>query len=126
MAGHHVTFTVAFNRSYDRLSKQLQQRLRLLSIFSFPFFAQAAAFVWGVYDQDGAPDTSSANPDLGRLARASLLEIEGYFPDGTPATYRFQPALMAGNSPPPETTGTRYQRNRLRSLRSLVSKKGLR
>jgi len=91
LAGHHVTFAAAFNRSYDALPAALQARLRALSVYPFPFFAQGAAAVWGLEMDEGG--LAAAGEDLGRLARANLLEVEGRFKDGTPATYRFQPAL---------------------------------
>jgi hypothetical protein len=52
LAGHHRTFATAFARSYDRLPAELQARLRALSMFEFPFFAEAAALVWGLDTTD--------------------------------------------------------------------------
>jgi tetratricopeptide (TPR) repeat protein len=91
LAGHHVTFAAAFNRSYDALPAALQARLRALSVYPFPFFAEGAAAAWGLEMDEGR--LAAAREDLGRLARANLLEVEAWFEDGTPATYRFQPAL---------------------------------
>ncbi|MDX9833384.1 MAG: tetratricopeptide repeat protein, partial [Anaerolineae bacterium] len=91
LAGHHVTFAAAFNRSYDALPAALQARLRALSVYPFPFLAEGAAAVWGLEMDEGG--LAAAGEDLGRLARANLLEVEAWFEDGTPATYRFQPAL---------------------------------
>jgi len=92
LAGHHRTFAVAFNRSYERLPAPIQARLRALSRFPFPFLVQGAALLWGL-TTDGA-DLSAAREHLGEFTRRSLLEVEGWFEDGTPATYRFQPALQ--------------------------------
>ena len=52
LAGHHVTFTTAFERSYSHLSTEMQTRLALLSIFPFPFFTIGAAMVWGGTEDD--------------------------------------------------------------------------
>ncbi len=89
LAGHHVTFSTAFERSYSHLSAEMQTRLALLSVFPFPFFAIGAALVWG----DGEEDVETANQTLDEFARRSLLEVDGWYKDDTPATYRFQPAL---------------------------------
>ncbi|MDY7076499.1 MAG: CHAT domain-containing protein, partial [Chloroflexota bacterium] len=91
LAEHHRTFTVAFDRSYNRLTPALQTRLRALSRFPFPFFVQAAALVWGLTTKDD--HLAAAREDLHQLTQRSLLEIDGYFEDHTPAAYRFQPAL---------------------------------
>jgi len=94
LAAHHATFRVAFERSYRALPPERQARLRRLSVFPFPFFAEGAAAVWGLAGEGDAPDGDAARPDLGRLARASLLEVDGWFTDSDqPATWRFQPAL---------------------------------
>lgn len=100
LAGHHVTFTTAFERSYSHLSPDLQLALTCLSIFPFPFFAEGIAVVTGEIpmDDDDAPSTtnhqlSTARQTLDELARRSLLEVDGWYEDKTPATYRFQPAL---------------------------------
>ncbi|MCA9954418.1 MAG: CHAT domain-containing protein [Anaerolineales bacterium] len=91
---HHVTLAAAFNRSYERLDNEMQQKLRLLSVFTFPFFAEAAAFLWELIDEESKPDSDAARPPLTRLSRGSLLEVAGYFEGGEiPATFRFQPAL---------------------------------
>ncbi len=93
LAAHHVTFAAAVERSYRGLPPALQERLRLLSVFSFPFPAEAAAFVWGLVNEDGEPDADAARPDLLFLHRRSLLEVDTAFPDGRPATFRFLPAV---------------------------------
>ncbi len=94
LAAHHVTFAAAFQRSYRRLAPALQERLRLLSVFSFPFLAQAAAFAWGLVDQNGNPDAQAAQPDLETLHRRSLLQVDATFAGADrPATYRFLPAV---------------------------------
>ncbi|MEP7134536.1 MAG: tetratricopeptide repeat protein, partial [Chloroflexota bacterium] len=106
LAGHHITFTTAFERSYSHLAPDLKLALTCLSIFTFPFFAQGFAVVTGeLPTADDEPQTvdntassmvnrlSSAKQTLDELTRRSLLEVEGTYEDGTPATYRFQPAL---------------------------------
>jgi tetratricopeptide (TPR) repeat protein len=99
LAGHHRTFAAAFNRSYERLPAPLQAHLRALSRFLFPFYAQGAALMWGLSTEEAARSASSgqdlvtAREELAGLVRRSLVEVEGWFEDGTPATYRFQPAL---------------------------------
>ena len=92
LAEHHRTFRVAFERSYNRLAPALQTRLRALARFPFPFFAQAAALAWGLGTEDD--DLAAAREDLHQLTHRSLLEVEAYYDDHTPATYRFQPALQ--------------------------------
>ena len=100
MAPHHITFAAAFERSYNRLTPEQQKRLRALSVFAFPFYA------WGaiVWTDDDRPLTADGTVDedkwlaqvrerLGEFTRRNLLEIDGWFKDGTPAAYRFQPAL---------------------------------
>ena len=92
LVGHHRTFATAFARSYDRLPAELQTRLRALSLFEFPFFAEAAALVWGLDTTDS--DLAGVRDDLGRLVRLCLLDVAARFEkDNTPATYRFQPAM---------------------------------
>ena len=92
LAGHHRTFGVAFDRSYQHLPPALQERLRALSCFSFPFLAEAAALMWGLSATDAGLTATRA--DLHQLTQRSLLEVDGYSEDSTPATYRFQPALQ--------------------------------
>ncbi|MDY7077556.1 MAG: tetratricopeptide repeat protein, partial [Chloroflexota bacterium] len=100
LAEHHRTFSVAFDRSYNRLTPALQTRLRALSRFPFPFFAQAAALVWGLSAEDDHPSTgpgqglAAAREDLRQLTHRNLLQVDARFDDHTPATYRFQPALQ--------------------------------
>ena len=91
LAGHHVTFATAFARTYDRLPEHLQTRLRALSIYEFPFFAEGAAAVWSLTNED--EDLQAAREDLMQLVRRSLLDVRHQFPDKTPATFRFQPAM---------------------------------
>ena len=98
LAGHHVTFAVAFERSYAHLSKDLQEKLASLSIFPFPFFAHGAVMIWdGSRLSDGEEETeakvNAAKQTLSEFTRRSLLEVDTYFTDDTPATYRIQPAL---------------------------------
>ena len=98
LAGHHVTFTIAFERSYAHLSKDLQEKLASLSIFPFPFFPQGAVMVW---DGSHLPDeeeeidakVNAAKQTLSEFTRRSLLEVDATYDDDTPRTYRFQPAL---------------------------------
>ena len=95
MAAHHITFAVAFDRSYRRLTPAEQERLRRLSIFPFPFFAEAAAFVWGLVGEDDQPDADAARPLLHEFVRRNLLSIEGTFRGSDqPATYRFLPVIL--------------------------------
>jgi tetratricopeptide (TPR) repeat protein len=100
LAGHHRTFAVAFNRSYERLPAPLQARLRALTRFPFPFFAEGAALLWGLGTDETGPSASSGQglgavrQDLGEFTRRSLLQVDTWFEDDTPATYRFQPALQ--------------------------------
>ena len=97
LAGHHTTFTIAFARSYDHLDAPLQNALTRLSVFPFPFLAQALAVLDGTLPTqavDGAPDSlQRARQTLDELARRSLLEVDASFDDGSPASWRFQPAL---------------------------------
>jgi tetratricopeptide (TPR) repeat protein len=99
LAGHHVTFTIAFERSYAHLSKDLQEKLASLSIFPFPFFAHGAEMIWDgspLPDGDEEMDArvNAAQQTLSEFTRRSLLEVDAtYRDDNTPATYRFQPAL---------------------------------
>ncbi len=98
LAEHHVTFTIAFERSYAHLSKDLQDKLASLSIFPFPFFAHGAVMIW-----DGSPlpdgeeeidaKVNAAQQTLSEFTRRSLLEVDATYDDDTPRTYRFQPAL---------------------------------
>lgn len=98
LAGHHVTFTIAFERSYAHLSKDLQDKMASLSIFPFPFFAHGAVMIW-----DGSPlpdgeeeidaKVKAAQQTLSEFTRRSLLEVDATYDSGTPRTYRFQPAL---------------------------------
>ncbi len=91
LAEHHRTFALAFERSLRRLPDPLPRRLRALSRFPFPFFAEGAALMWGL--TAGEEGVASAREALAGLTRRNLLEVDGQFADGTPATYRFQPAL---------------------------------
>ncbi len=103
LAGHQRTFATAFARSYDVLPAELQARLRALSVFPFPFFAEGAALVWerllppsppAAGGEGGQGDEGWTREILGQFVRRNLLEVDGRFTDGTPATYRFQPALL--------------------------------
>lgn len=95
LAEHHVTFTAALDRSYAALAPAQQTRLRALSVFGFPFFAEGAALVWSDEREEKAQRdaVADARDRLGDFTRRSLLEVEGWFEDATPATWRFQPAL---------------------------------
>ena len=98
LAGHHVTLTIAFERSYAHLSKDLQEKLVSLSIFPFPFFAHGAVMIWdGSHLPDGEEEidvkVKVAQQTLSEFTRRSLLEVDATYEDDTPATYRFQPAL---------------------------------
>jgi len=102
MAPHHITFAAAFERSYNRLTPEQQKRLRALSVFAFPFYAWGA-IVWTEDEGRRTEDEGRRMEDegwlaqvrerLGEFTRRNLLEIDGWFKDGTPAAYRFQPAL---------------------------------
>lgn len=100
---HHATFAVAFNRSYDALSAAGQSRLRALSVIPFPFFAEGAARLWGLAESDD-DERGQTRRHLRELADRSLIEIEGYYTDDTPATWRFQPAVRqaAAHRLPPQ------------------------
>jgi len=98
LAGHHITFTIAFERSYAHLSKDLQEKLASLSIFPFPFFAHGAVMIWdGSHLPDGKEEidakVNAAQQTLSEFTRRSLLEVDATYDDDTPGTYRFQPAL---------------------------------
>ncbi|MBI4674484.1 MAG: tetratricopeptide repeat protein [Chloroflexi bacterium] len=100
LMGHHRTFTLAFERSYNHLNADDQARLRALSIFPFPFYAEGAALLWGLTSPQPSPAEGEgeralqqARDLLGGLTRRNLLEIDGWFKDNTPSAYRFQPAL---------------------------------
>ena len=97
LAGHHATFTIAFER-IRHLSKDLQEKLASLSIFPFPFFAHGAVMIWdGSQLPDGDEEidakVNAAQQTLSEFTRRSLLEVDARYDDDTPATYRFQPAL---------------------------------
>ncbi len=91
LSPHHWTFATAFERSYARLTADEQKRLRALSVIAFPFFAQGAAFVWQIGDDE--KNLGTAREYLSAFSHRNLLEVDGYFADKTSATYRFQPAL---------------------------------
>jgi tetratricopeptide (TPR) repeat protein len=95
LAGHHVTFTAALDRSYAALNADQQRRLRALSRFDFPFFAEGAAPLWAALAGEEAQDedVEAARATLGAFTRRSLLQIDGWFNDDTPATWRFQPTV---------------------------------
>jgi tetratricopeptide (TPR) repeat protein len=84
---------VAFERSYELLPEALQERLRALSVFPFPFFAAGASLVWGMTAEE--EDLAASGDDLERLAQAGLLEVAGAFDDSDrQASYHFHPALL--------------------------------
>ncbi len=121
LAEHHRTFIVAFERSYGRLPDEAQIRLRVLSVLDFPFFAQAATFLWeplipsrdkrNIIPREGEDVAlSEAKHLLADFVRRSLLDVDGWSEDGAPATYRFQPALqqiLAHQLRPEERAGLR-------------------
>ena len=72
---HHRSLLAALARTYRHLSPQAQRRARLLSPFTFPFLAEAAALAWGLADPQGTPDPKAALPALLDLHRRGLLEI---------------------------------------------------
>ncbi|HEU4325034.1 MAG TPA: tetratricopeptide repeat protein [Roseiflexaceae bacterium] len=93
----HASFSAALELSLRPLDLALRTRLLALSVYEVPFFAEGAALLWELPQEDYTPtevalaDTNSA---LAELTRRSLLEVESYFAKtDTPATYRFQPAL---------------------------------
>ncbi len=101
---HHATFKVAFDRSFDHLSRDQQQKLLALSRFPAPFFAQGAALLWQALEtgqekaaEDEAPRPTDHEPQtsaaLSRFVHRSLLQVEGYFEAGQPATYRLEPVV---------------------------------
>ena len=91
MATHHVTFAVAFDRSYRHLSEDVQHKLRLLSVFAFPFYAEGAALLWNLpLDGDGLKMVREA---AGELAQRNLIEVDGQYKDGSVSAYRLQPAV---------------------------------
>ena len=88
---NNVTFTKAFERSYNHLTENPRHKLRLLSIFQFPFYIEGAALMWGfTLDDVGLSATREA---ASGLLRCNLLEVDGHFAGGAVSTYRFQPAV---------------------------------
>ncbi len=123
LAGHHITFTTAFERSYAHLSPGLQRALAALSILFFPFFAQGFAVVTGALPVDDEA-LSPIHQILDELARRSLLEVEGTFSDGSPATYRFQPALRQEAARRVEAAQTEEPAKGLRRLWGVAGQRG--
>jgi len=106
---HHRTFTAALDRTYRRLDPETQRRARLLSVFAFPFLAEAAAFTWGLQTEDGQPDRDAARKTLIDLHRRGLLEVAGTFAGSdVPAAFRWLPpvreALAAKRTPEERAT----------------------
>lgn len=60
----------AFAETYDQLALTLQILWRALGIFPAPFWARAAAVVWGL------PDELQVEEALGEMLRASLIEFD--------------------------------------------------
>ncbi len=89
---HHLSFAVAFDRSFLALSEGGQARLKGLSMIPFPFFAMGAAMLWRLDDKD--EELAATRKLLRELVDRSLIEIEGYYRDKTPATWFFQPAVQ--------------------------------
>jgi tetratricopeptide (TPR) repeat protein len=92
-----LTLRVAFERSYGRLPEALQERLRALSIFPFPFLAEGAALVWGMTAEEEY--VAAAGHDLSLLAEAGLLDVSGASDDASddgnlPTTYQLHQALL--------------------------------
>ncbi|MDA0242073.1 MAG: tetratricopeptide repeat protein [Chloroflexi bacterium] len=120
---HHDSLSIAFQRSYDKLTPTQQAHLRLLSGLETPFLPEALAFVVAasalsraeeqrsggaeetpvgaglVPAQEAEETTKVVTTNLQPLVDASLLEMRRYETaraDGTPVTwlvYQFQPAL---------------------------------
>lgn len=91
-SNHHVTLAVAFERSYRHLTAEQQTHLRLLALLPVPFFAEAAAELWQTKAEDD-DNLSHTRQLLRGFLERSLLEVESFTKDNTPAIYRFQPAL---------------------------------
>ncbi|MDW8390527.1 MAG: CHAT domain-containing protein, partial [Oscillochloridaceae bacterium] len=99
----HACFAAAVEFSLRPLAEEDRERLLALARLDFPFFAEAAALLWGLpTDGNGAPTgeaLETARRVLGDFTRRSLLQVESYFNDDEgnltdrPAIYRFQPAL---------------------------------
>ncbi len=93
MAAHHVTFAVAFRRSFDHLTPEQQRRLVALSRFPAPFFAEGAAFLW----QGALPDEggmAAVRAELEGFVQRSLLQVAGWYEGGDrAATYRLEPVI---------------------------------
>ena len=108
---HHRTFAAAFDRSYESLTAAQQARLCALSRFTYPFYSVAAYLLWQPGDEPALPedddDLAESRRWLRELTDRSLLGIDSFYEDGTPATYRFQPAVQqevarrAPQGPPP-------------------------
>jgi tetratricopeptide (TPR) repeat protein len=92
MAPHQVTFATAFDRSFRALPPRLQQRLATLARFEAPFFAEGAALLWG--EPLTEERLTGVRADLATLTRRSLLAVEGWFEDDTPATYWLEPVIQ--------------------------------
>lgn len=87
------TLAVAFERSYRHLTDEQQTHLRFLAVLPVPFFAQAAAELWQMIEDEDEHLSRTRQLLRGFLER-NLLEVDGFFEEGgIPATYRFQPVL---------------------------------
>jgi hypothetical protein len=95
---HHRSFAVAFDRSFRHLSRDDQARLLTLARFPAPFFARGATMLWQALTSQPMPAdetalSQAAREALDMLVRRSLLQVEGYYEDKQPATYRLEPVI---------------------------------
>ncbi|MEM7539093.1 MAG: CHAT domain-containing protein, partial [Chloroflexota bacterium] len=91
IAKHHVTFDIAFNRSFAVLNATQQVQLMLLSHFPAPFFVEGAEMLWR---HTGITDKDAHATILNHFVQRSLLQVDGTFVNSDrPATYRLDPVI---------------------------------
>ncbi|MCE7984247.1 MAG: CHAT domain-containing protein [Caldilinea sp. CFX5] len=111
-ASHHVSFAVAFQRSFRHLSGDQQRRLIALSRFPAPFFVEGAHLLWRALPPAAAEPVAAepveaepaeakfaeaelveARRHLAEFVRRSLLRADGAFADESTATWRLEPVI---------------------------------
>jgi hypothetical protein len=92
LAAHHVTFAAAMERSLATLSKEQIERLLALRPFDFPFFAEAAAFLWGL-----AENASTNNTQTGEAQDGTSTDNTTSTPPALPAPSQGRGAGGEGN-----------------------------